>query len=224
MWGCVLAGCVARAPTPSAPPSDLEWTPAPPADSMPPAWIRRSRPTQAVRYRIRWRLQTRTGATTGRAVATIAPPDSLRFEYHAPFGRRGAAVIVGGDVVSAEPQKDVRRLIEVAPLLWAALGIPWSPHGIGEVGARPTGEPAGWRITWADTVITYVRRAGSPRGMTAQMLAGHRAVGTAYVAFGEPGNRPTKGRIQFVAARSLLTFVVDSVELEVDLGAAWPRP
>jgi hypothetical protein len=144
----------------------------------------------------------------------VIPPDSLRFEYRAPFGRHGAALIVGAEVVWAEPKDDVQRLIRVVPLLWAALGVPWRPRGVGEVETRPKGEPAGWSIAWADTVLTYVRRTGPPSGMTTQMLAGQRAVGTAYVAFYEASQFPKEGRVQFADARTRLTFVVDSVDLD----------
>jgi hypothetical protein len=194
-------------------------SPAPPAPGPPPAvagvqpadtapWLDDLLPVRPLRYVIRWRLETPVREVRGRAEAILAPPDTLRFEYRAPFGRRGTALIIGGAIARADPEDDVRHLIRAVPLFWAALGIPWTPGRGRPVG----GDRLTWRVEWGDTVLTYVRRTGTPPALTAQLTAAGEPVGSSYASLDRTTGQPTDGRVQIAAARALLWFRIERID------------
>ena len=55
-------------------------------------WLAPHQPVEPLRYDLRWTYQTQQGSAKGRAAVVFVPPDSVRFDYRAPFGRSGAAV------------------------------------------------------------------------------------------------------------------------------------
>lgn len=153
----------------------------------------------------------------------VAPPDSLRFDYRGPFGRSGAALLLGDSVVWAEPEKDVRELIPLAPLFWAALGIPLRPAETASVLAR---EDAGWQawrvIAGADTLDLVHFPSGPARLLT--QLRQHGIAAATEVRFGETG-LPLQGQMRFPRDGSAFIFTIEAVDSTVVFDAAtWRHP
>ena len=102
---CVLAAMMAsacaRGPAPLAP-EDLPEI----SRTEVSAWVDGYVPPRAQRYDLRWTYETQKGKARGRAAVRFVPPDSIRFDYRGPFGRSGAAMVVGERVVWAEPDEE----------------------------------------------------------------------------------------------------------------------
>jgi hypothetical protein len=167
----------------------------------------------AVRYRVRWTLAIDQGSSVrGRAAIVVVPPDSVRFDYRAPFGRSGAAVVVGDRIVWSRPPEEVARLIQVAPVFWAALGLPREPWR----GATVTGAEEAKRRTWryaagADT-LTYLGRHGSRSILAAEYRRAGRVVGSVEVEFAAGDGRPVAARMRFPEGHSQVLFTVEAVD------------
>ena len=96
-------------------PAPLVPEPLPPMERAQVAqWVDRFQPTRALRYDLRWLYVTQQGQSRGRAAVHFVPPDSARFDYRGPFGRSGAAVVIGDSVLWAQPGDDVGALVEAA--------------------------------------------------------------------------------------------------------------
>ena len=187
------------------------------------AWRAGFAPAGPRRYDLRWRFYTPKGSTAGRATVRIAPPDSLRFDYRGPFGRSGAALLLGDSVVWAEPEKDVRELIPLAPLFWAALGIPLAPPGGAVVAGLDGIERRAWReMVGGDTLDVVHTRTGAGRLLT-QLRRGGVAASTE-VRFGAE-RLPIQGEMRFPKDGAAFVFSIQAVDTTVVFDAAtWRRP
>jgi len=180
-------------------------------------------PDRHRRYDIRWRFYTPKGSTAGRAAIRVAPPDSLRFDYRGPFGRSGAALVLGDSVAWAEPEKDVRDLIRLAPVFWAALGIPPAPRAGATTSARDGASRRAWRqVEGPDTLdVVHVRGAG-PR-LLSQLRQGGITAATD-TRFG-PDGLPVRGEMRFPRDGSAFIFTVETADTAVTFDAAtWRHP
>jgi hypothetical protein len=171
-------------------------------------------PEHPRRYDLTWSYTTRQATHRGRAVAWFVPPDSLRFEYRAPFGRRGAAVFVGQRVLWATPEETVKDLIPATQLFWVVLGIPVPP-----VASDPptrTMREDGWALEYVvgDTALVFNLTRGSPPNLTAMLTRGRRVYGTAYAAFSDSTGLPFEGRMMFPESSALFTAIIDSVDAD----------
>jgi hypothetical protein len=169
-------------------------------------------PATPNRYDLTWTYSTRQATHRGRATAWFVPPDSLRFEYRAPFGRRGAAVFVGQRVVWANPEETVKDLIPATQLFWIALGIPVTPEA-SEPPTR-TQRPDGWALRYVqgDTVLLFNLTRGTPLNLTAMLTHGRRVFGTAYVAYTDSTTLPTQGRMMFPQSSAVFSATVEEVD------------
>jgi len=177
-------------------------------------------PDYPSRFSLDWTYETEEGMTRGRAVAWFIPPDSLRFDYRAPFGRRGAAVFIGQDVIWATPEETVKTLIPATQLFWVVLGIPIPPAKSGP--PKSTLRVDGWALQYVtgDTVLVFNYTPGSPPNLTAMLTHDGRVYGTAYVAFSDSTALPVTGRMMFPRSSALFSArfrAVDTLAL-VDRG------
>lgn len=189
-------------------------------------WVRTFHPAGPVLFDLRWTYRTQQGTSRGRASVRFVPPDSVRFDYRAPFGKSGAAVIIGDDVVWSRPEDDVGQLIQVAPLFWAALGMPrmppegWAISGLAEGGVRT------WRYAAAGDTLTYRARAAVPgASLEAQMRSGGDVVGAVDVVFADSVLQPVSATMVFPGSASRVDFTVVAIEpiTAVDPGI-WKAP
>jgi hypothetical protein len=176
-------------------------------------WVRPYLPAGPVRYDLRWSYTTQQGTAKGRAAVRFVPPDSVRFDYRAPFGRSGAAVVVGDDVVWQRPEEESEGFIQVAPLFWAALGIPRMPSDDVTVTGMVDGETRLWRYAGVTDTLTYRARAGLPgASLQAQMRRAGRVVGAVEVAFADTVLQPASASMIFPGSASTVEFTVVAIE------------
>jgi hypothetical protein len=176
-------------------------------------WVREFHPTRAVRFDLRWTYRTQQGTSRGRAAVRFVPPDSVRFDYRAPFGKSGAAVIVGDDVVWSRPEDDVGRLVQVAPLFWAALGMPRVPPEGWGVSGLAEGDVRTWRYAAPGDTLTYRARAAVPgASLKAQMRSAGQVVGAVEVVFADSVLQPVSSTMVFPGSASTVEFTVVAIE------------
>ena len=182
-------------------------------------------PTEKLRYDLRWTYQTQQGTARGRAAVHFVPPDSVRFDYQAPFGRSGAAVIVGDDIVWSKPEEDVERLIQVAPVFWAALGIPRdAPEGAALTG-RVEGDLHQWRYALAGDTLTYAvqRRPGGTFAADLRQFAD--VVATVSVAYADSLMWPATAQMIFPGSASTVIFSVEAIDTLTTVDeSTWREP
>lgn len=206
------AGCAGRI-APLAP-SGL-----PPLDhALVDGWVRALTPPEARKYDLRWTFQNQKGLVRGRAVLRFVPPDSLRFDYRAPFGRSGTAVIIGDSVQWIEPPGEIDALVEVAPLFWAALGVPRLPPADAAITGVASATRRLWRYALPVDTMTYLEEQTSDRVLRMQMRHRGSLLGTVDTQL-EPGGAPTGSIMRFPASASL--FIISVVGIE-PLGAVDP--
>ena len=180
-------------------------------------------PDRHRRYDLRWRFYTPKGSTAGRAAIRVAPPDSLRFDYRGPFGRSGAALVLGDSVIWAEPAKDVRQLIPLAPLFWAALGIPLAPATASITYGRDGARQRAWREVAGTDTLDVVHMRGVGERLTTQLRQGGITAAT-NVRFG-PDGLPIQGEMRFPKDGAVFIFTVETVDTTVAFDAAtWRHP
>ncbi len=181
-----------------------------PADSAA-GWAREFRPAVPLHYELRWRFENRQGRSAGRAAVRYAPPDTVRFDYRGPFGRSGSAVVVGGEAVWAEPEGDFRSLIPVAPVFWAALGIPLPPP----VGASALGRDGplrrAWRYVDGNEAIDFIYLREQSR-LLAELRRDDRIAGVADVELAAASRAPVGAVMRFPGDGSRLSFSVTSID------------
>jgi len=203
--------------------------PIAPAD-MPPltpdsavAWVDALIPGRALRYDVRWAVETQQGQVRGRAAARVHPPDSLRFDYRAPFGRSGAAVVIGDSLRWAEPED--RNPVPPAPLFWAALGIPLHPPaGAAVVGREVPGERA-WRYAIGHDTLTYVASTGSRTELKALFRRGDEVVGTVTTTLDAGTRLPIEATVLFPQSGAFFLLTVQEIDsLSAVDPEIWDRP
>ena len=208
--GC-LPGMPPLTPAESAPLTVSGLAPLTPATVA--EWVRAFQPHHPMRYEVRWWLRTNRRGSQGRGVVIVAPPDSVRVDYRAPLGRRGAAVLIENEIVWSVPEETIGRLISSPPLFRAALGIPGLPPPTASVSGRTRPEDQVWRYTTGDTTLTYVQTARSSRTLTAQLIVDGRMVGTSFVALSDSTGLPVNGRLRIHESGTLFAFTVEATEL-----------
>ena len=189
-------------------------------------WLTPHQPVEPLRYDLRWTYQTQQGSARGRAAVVFVPPDSVRFDYRAPFGRSGAAVIVGDEILWSRPQDDVEQLIRVAPLFWTALGIVPSPHPEASVSGDEVGSVRRWRYASRTDTLTFVLTQGRPAAnLGAEMRRLGEVVGTVQVEYADSVLRPLSARMVFPGSASFVHFTVEAIETvpQVD-SSIWKEP
>jgi len=189
------------------------------------AWVSELVPAGRRLYDMRWAYRTQQGGVRGRAAIRFAPPDSIRFDYRGPFGRSGAAVVVGDSMVWAEPEEDVSELIPVAPLFWAAIGIPRDPAPGATVYGRETNGERVWQYALAGDTLTYVVRRGTEYRFQAEMRRLDDLVGTVDVSFADSVGIPSEATMNFPGSATIFQLIVDNVEsLDSFDSQVWRRP
>lgn len=202
----VLAGCGAR-PEPLAP----ERLPGIDRATVQ-EWVNEFAPKKALRYDLNWIYQTQRGRVRGRAAVRLAPPDSIRFDYRGPFGRSGAAVLVGDSVLWAQPEDDVKRLIPVARLFWAALGVARSPPPGAMLAGGTVNNTRVWQYVAGGERVTYVASRGEPRKLRLEMSLWDEVVGSVDVRLQDNSNLPSMATIVFPRTATLVVITVEQIE------------
>ncbi len=189
------------------------------------AWLADALPAELQRYDIRWRYQTQQGKSAGRAAVRYAPPDSVRFDYRAPFGRSGAAMLVADSIIWSTSDDEGEKFISVAPLFWAALAIPRPPPVSARVYGLDDARIRSWRYVTGRDTLTYVITKVPDRAMQVELRQSGRILGRVDVAFADASPEPTESTMRFPTEAALVTFSVQEVEqLNALDPAIWKRP
>ena len=214
LTGCGGIGRLAPVDLPPATPAQID------------AWIAPFRPAAAQRFDLRWMYQTQQGSSRGRAALLFVPPDSVRFDYRAPFGRSGAAVVVGNEIVWSEPEEEVGRMIQVAPLLWAAMGIALSPSPEATLSGVESEENVTWRYALPNDTLTY--RASRTRvggRLVADLRGADGVIGRVELDFADSAAVPAEALMRFPPSASLVQFSIVGVEaVDVVDPEVWREP
>lgn len=197
--GCGAGGGIAL-PTPTA------FVPATVSEAR--DWARGTAPGEAREVRFRWQFRDDQGAAGGRGRVRLALPDSARLDVAGPLGSGRAAAFVSGDTaVWAQPEQDVKKLVPSYPLFWALLGIARGPVEGALVRKFADPNTVGWRYVRGGDTVDYVRMAGSPARLYAEVREGNRTIGTVETRL-DPSGAPLTARlvVPSVPARLDLTF------------------
>lgn len=188
-------------------------------------WLAPYHVKSAVRYDLRWRFLNQKGATAGRAAVRIAPPDTVRFDYRGPFGRSGAALIVGDSALWVAPERDKRDLVPAAPLFWAALGAPRPPPAGAVVFGREGGTAHAWRYATGADTADFVETGPGPDHLLSEVRRNGRIVASIDVRF-RPGSRvPSETRLRFPEDGSALVLTVEGFQSVAAFDpSTWRRP
>lgn len=181
-------------------------------------WVDSLVPPAPRRYDVRWTVETQKGQVRGRASARVVPPDSLRFDYRAPFGRSGAAVVIGDSLLWAKPED--RNPVPPAPLFWAALGIPLHAPANAVVSGRALTNERAWRYAFGRDTLTYVVSTASGTRLRALFRREGEVVGTVETSFDSDSHLPTQAKVLFPNSGALFLMSVQTVE---DLAGIDPR-
>lgn len=186
-------------------------------------WVGALVPTRALRYDVRWAVETQQGQVRGRAAARVHPPDSLRFDYRAPFGRSGAAVVIGDSLHWAEPEE--RNPVPPAPLFWAALGIPLHPPADAVVVGREIPGERAWRYALGADTLTYVATTGSRTELKALFRRADEVVGTVTTTLDSATRLPIEATVLFPRSGAFFLLTVQEIDsLTAVDPEIWDRP
>ncbi|HEX9729786.1 MAG TPA: hypothetical protein VGA37_14910 [Gemmatimonadales bacterium] len=188
-------------------PADL--TPMSPAIVA--GWAGELAPRRAMEVHLRWRFENQKGSSGGRAVVRIAPPDTLRFDYRGPFGKSGSAVVVEGRKLWAQPEGDFRSLIPVAPLFWAALGMPTEPPDGAALSGRDGPDRRAWRYAVGDEVLDFILEPEPAGRLLAEMRVGTRIVGVTETQF-DTARQPQRATMTFPQDASRFSFTIEAID------------
>jgi len=176
------------------------------------AWLAPYRPAGPVRYDLKWRFVNQKGSTAGRAVVRVAAPDTMRFDYRGPFGRSGAALLVGDSILWAVPERETRDLLPAAPLFWAALGMPHSPPGDAALFGRTQGAGHVWRYAAPRDTMAFVEAGPGVARLLMEVRRGGQIVASLQLTF-QPGTRvPGETRVRFPQDGSALILTVEGTQ------------
>lgn len=188
-------------------------------------WVTGLAPSPATRYDLRWTFQTQQGAIRGQAALRVAPPDTLRFDYRAPFGRSGAAFLVDEDLVWAVPEGEVEVLIQAIPLFWAALGLPRTPPEGSDIFGIETEDRRRWQYGVNGDTLAYSVVTAPERRFLASMRRMDDVLGHVEVNYDAQTDLPTKVTLTFPETASRFIMDVTDIDTTATFSAdVWKRP
>ena len=189
-------------------------------------WVRQATPTLPLRYELRWTYSTDKGSSRGRAAVHFAPPDSVRFDFRAPFGRSGAAVVMGDSIAWAEPEENVEALVRSSPLFWGLLGVPRPPSPMASVAGQERGGVKVWRYARVTDTLTYRTDEGElgPR-LQVELRRGNELVGRVMTLFTRGSPYPFEGTVWFPAGPAVFQLTVQGIDTLAAIDATiWKHP
>ena len=206
----LASGLVACGPKPLSP---LVAPAAPPATrDQVGAWVQATVPAGYRLQRFKWQIRDDRGAAGGRGTVRYAAPDTVRLDVAGPFGAgRAAAVVVGDSALWTDPPDAIARLVPSYPLMWAMFGMARLPPADAALVGSSDSAATAWRYAAGGDTVSYVRTAGSPGHLLAEVREGPRLIGRVDATLGADG-RPVSARLTVpsVPARLDLTFTTSA--------------
>lgn len=171
-------------------------------------WVAETVPAEHRLHRFKWLFRDEKSSAGGRGSARIAPPDSLRFDVAGPFGSGAAsAVVVGEQPVWVEPPDAIQKMVPNYPLMWAMFGVARLPKDGASLRGLADGQVTTWQYADAADTTEYVRTAGSPVKLVAEVRRAGEVIGRAETTLDSTG-APLSARLTVPSepARLDLTF------------------
>ncbi|MEZ0335221.1 MAG: hypothetical protein ACAI18_14520 [Gemmatimonadales bacterium] len=171
-------------------------------------WVAVTVPREHRLHRFKWLFQDEKSSAGGRGSARIAPPDSMRFDVAGPFGSGAAsAAVVGEQPLWVEPPDAIKKMVPNFPLMWAMFGIARLPADSVSLRGLTEGSVTAWQYLGATDTVEYVRTAGSPVKLVAEVRRAGEVIGRAETKLDSTG-APLSSRLTIpsVPARLDLTF------------------
>lgn len=220
-WVALWLGCVNRGPPPIAP-QGLQ----PIERRQVEDWLIELALTSHRVITVRpWRFTNDKGTASGRAAIRLAPPDSMRFDYRAPLGKSGAAVLIGGKAKWMRPEGSFSRLIRVAPVFWAALGHPPFPPVGAELEGLATANERVWRYASQGDTLTFIAEGNPISRLRGEMRRDGRTFVLSQVVFDTSTYLPLEARVDFPLEPSRFSLQMRSVEIVDSLETGiWDEP
>jgi hypothetical protein len=134
-------------------------------------------------------------------------------------------VIIGDAVLWSEPEEDVAQLLPIAPLLWAALGIPREPAEGSEVYGLETDSERVWQYVVGGDTLSYVATRNAPHTLRSEMRRLGDVVGFVDMQFGNDGMVPVEAVMSFPETATRFILNVENVETVTSFDReTWKRP
>jgi hypothetical protein len=171
-------------------------------------WVAATVPEEHRLHRFKWLFRDEKSSAGGRGSARIAPPDSMRFDVAGPFGSGAAsAAVVGEQPLWTEPPDAIEKMVPNYPLMWAMFGIARLPDDGTALRGITEGPVTAWQYLGTTDTVEYVRTAGSPMKLVAEVRSAGKVIGRAETTLDSTG-APLTSRLTVpsVPARLDLTF------------------
>ncbi len=159
-----------------------------------------------------WRYDNDRGGASGRAVVRLVAPDSMRFDFRAPFGKSGAAVIVGDGALWAHPEGDFGPLIRIAPVFWAALGHPLQPPPGVAFSGLVTATERVWSYGYLGDTLTFIAEGDPVRRFRGEMRRDGRTFALSTLKYDSATGLPTEATVDFPMDPGRFKFEIQSIE------------
>ena len=184
-------------------------------------WVADFVPQTSRLYTVRpWRFINEQGSAAGRATMRVAPPDSLRFDYSGPFRRSGKAAVVGDSALWVVPEEQFGALVSVAPIFWAALGLPQKPPAGRDVFTLQRDGVRAWSYVELGDTLNFVVRGEPATRILAELRRRGRTFVVADVEMDPATGMVVSSQIDFPNENSRFEFTVESVDTTATFDAS----
>jgi hypothetical protein len=173
-------------------------------------WVAETVPRERRLHKFKWLFRDENSSAGGRGSARIAPPDSMRFDVAGPFGSGAAsAAVVGEQPLWVEPPDAIRKMVPNYPLMWAMFGVARLPDHGAALRGLVDGDVTAWQYTAGTDTTEYVRTAGNPTKLVAEVRRAGKVIGRAEATLDSTG-APLTSRLTVPSAPARLDLTFSS--------------
>jgi hypothetical protein len=173
-------------------------------------WVAETVPRERRLHKFKWLFRDENSSAGGRGSARIAPPDSMRFDVAGPFGSGAAsAAVVGEQPLWVEPPDAIQKMVPNYPLMWAMFGVARLPDHGAALRGLVDGDVTAWQYTAGTDTTEYVRTAGNPTKLVAEVRRAGKVIGRAEATLDSTG-APLTSRLTVPSAPARLDLTFSS--------------
>ena len=173
-------------------------------------WVAETVPRERRLHKFKWLFRDENSSAGGRGSARIAPPDSLRFDVAGPFGSGAAsAAVVGERPLWVEPPDAIQKMVPNYPLMWAMFGVARLPDHGAALRGLVDGDVTAWQYATGTDTTEYVRTAGKPTKLVAEVRQAGKVIGRAEATLDSTG-APLTSRLTVPSAPARLDLTFSS--------------
>jgi hypothetical protein len=173
-------------------------------------WVAETVPRARRLHKFKWLFRDEKSSAGGLGSARIAPPDSLRFDVAGPFGSGAAsAAVVGEQPLWVEPPDAIQKMVPNYPLMWAMFGVARLPDRGAALRGLVDGDVTAWQYTTGADTTEYVRTAGKPTKLVAEVRQAGKVIGRAEATLDSTG-APLTSRLTVPSAPARLDLTFSS--------------